>query len=257
MELPKERNQESHFLNSKYRNDFSIGTAIIKLTLWSSGISSNSGLQTSRRSWSTWDGRGRNHIIPGKVVDSRQNPTLASDKWPLVSRSLAGIDHFFLNIETANYLAAQQKSSQESYENDMLYGFKRKENQPNKGLNFIDVVNQISEKTKTADRKRSSAYARVEQFNNAFFLDFKFQQGRPKRSTLESVCPRMARNSRSCSVVVTYSSTDSSLISSTNTSNSYSSNSTYNNRQASHLWTNYSNPLFDARPWHPMLESIR
>ncbi|CBY12740.1 unnamed protein product [Oikopleura dioica] len=159
--------------------------------------------------------------------------------------------------QAANYFTSQQKSSQESYENDMLYGFKRKENQPNKGLNFIDVVNQISEKTKTADRKRSSAYARVEQFNNAFFLDFKFKQRGPKRSTLESVCPRMARNSRSCSVVVTNSSTDSSLISSTNTSNSYSSNSTYNNRQASHLWTNYSNPLFDARPWHPMLESIR
>ena len=95
----------------------------------------------------------------------RQLPTLALDRSHLVSRSLAGINRFLLNIAAANHFAPEQKSSQESYENDMLYGFKRKEN--HKGLNFADVVNQVSEKSKV-DRKRSSAYARVEQFNIHF-----------------------------------------------------------------------------------------
>ena len=47
----------------------------------------------------------------------------------------------------------------------MLYGFKRKTCQAQKGFNFADVVQEISEEAKKANRKRSTAYARVEHFN--------------------------------------------------------------------------------------------
>jgi hypothetical protein len=257
-ELLKERNHESRFLNSKEKVIFISKCEHVAHCTVIRGILRfrDPGEQTVLIHL-RWPLKKSYHHRKG----CRQDPTLALGRSHLVSRSLAGINRFLLNIAAANHFATEQKSSQESYENDMLYGFKRKETQNHKGLNFVDVVNQMSEKSKT-DRKRSSAYARVEQFNIPFFLYFKYRQDRPKNSTLESVCPPMARNSRSCSVVVTNPSTDSSWISSTNTSDSYSSNSSYNSRRVlrnspSHLWTNSSNPLFEVRPWHPTLESIR
>lgn len=148
-----EKSHMSHFWNSK--NNFKIMNILnSKLTVWSPWISSSSWFSTCGRARSTRNGRGRNHIISGRVVD-RIPPEQGLGARFDNEREFIALSHF----AAANYAATQPQSSQESYENDMLYGFKRKEGAKN-GIHFADVVQQISEKSTSENRKRSTAYAK-------------------------------------------------------------------------------------------------